>query len=34
LSTASGLTQDQLDDACGDEATKLPSGLTIRPCGN
>ncbi len=27
-----GLTQDQLDMACGNENTVLPSGLTVRPC--
>lgn len=26
------LTQEQLDQACGDENTKLPEGLTIKPC--
>jgi hypothetical protein len=26
------LTQQQLDEACGDEATKLPPGLTVQPC--
>ncbi|MCH9030938.1 MAG: pentapeptide repeat-containing protein [candidate division Zixibacteria bacterium] len=26
------LTQDQLDMACGDEKTVLPSGLTVKPC--
>ncbi|OYW93374.1 MAG: hypothetical protein B7Z13_07515, partial [Caulobacterales bacterium 32-67-6] len=33
LSRARGLTQSQLDDACGDNATKAPSGLVIRACG-
>jgi uncharacterized protein YjbI with pentapeptide repeats len=28
LSAATGLTQDQIDLACGDAATKLPAGLT------
>ncbi|WOS61367.1 pentapeptide repeat-containing protein [Sinorhizobium fredii] len=28
LSAAKGLTQDQVDLACGDAATKLPAGLT------
>ena len=35
LRTAMGLTQKQLDEACGDEETKLPllpEGLTIKPC--
>lgn len=32
LFTAKGLTQDQLNTACGDEATKLPQGLTIPLC--
>jgi uncharacterized protein YjbI with pentapeptide repeats len=31
LSSAYDLTQEQLDQACGNE-TKLPDGLTIRPC--
>jgi hypothetical protein len=31
LSGADGLTQSQLDKACGDK-TKLPSGITIKPC--
>ncbi len=26
------LTQDQLDMACGNENTVLPSGLTVGPC--
>jgi uncharacterized protein YjbI with pentapeptide repeats len=26
------VSQEQLDAACGDEHTKLPDGLTIRPC--
>ncbi len=29
---AIGLSQSQLDTACGDAGTKLPSGLTIIPC--
>lgn len=29
---AKGLTQSQLDTACGDAGTKLPQGLTIVPC--
>jgi uncharacterized protein YjbI with pentapeptide repeats len=32
LSHASGLTQEQLDGACGDDTTQLPQGLTIRTC--
>ena len=32
LSHAEGLTQKMLDEACGDAATVLPDGLTIRPC--
>ena len=27
-----GLTQEQLDEACGDAETRLPSGLKIDPC--
>jgi hypothetical protein len=27
-----GLTQEQLDTACGDHVTKLPPGLTLRKC--
>jgi uncharacterized protein YjbI with pentapeptide repeats len=36
LSQVKGLTQAQLDSACGDDATKLPPGLTKPtrwPCG-
>lgn len=29
---AKGLTQGQLDKACGDAETRLPRGLTLRPC--
>jgi uncharacterized protein YjbI with pentapeptide repeats len=29
---AKGLTQAQLDTACGNETTILPPGLTVRPC--
>jgi len=29
---AGSLTQEQLDEACGDEKTKLPPGLSIKPC--
>ena len=32
LSDAKGLTQEQLNDACGSAGTKLPKGLTIKPC--
>ena len=32
LSNAMGLTQDQIDQACGNNETKLPAGFTIRPC--
>jgi uncharacterized protein YjbI with pentapeptide repeats len=33
LSGARGLTQSQLDGACGDSRTRTPRGLTIRACG-
>ncbi len=29
---ARGLTQKQLNNACGDEATELPKGLTVKSC--
>jgi len=32
LSLAKGLTQKQLDDACGDADTKLPQGLSVKSC--
>ena len=32
LKDAQGLTQRQLDSACGDDKTKLPAGMTIMPC--
>ncbi len=32
LDRASGLTQRQLDAACGDQATRLPRGLRIPAC--
>ena len=32
LARATGLTQAQLSRACGDEATRLPRGLTIPRC--
>jgi uncharacterized protein YjbI with pentapeptide repeats len=33
LHLARGLTQAQLNRACGDQATRLPAGLTIPRCG-
>ena len=32
LSRAIGLTQAQLDQACGDAETKVPEGLSVRTC--
>ncbi|MGB8366173.1 MAG: pentapeptide repeat-containing protein [Rhizomicrobium sp.] len=32
LSRAKGLTQKQLDQACGDAETRAPPGLTVKPC--
>jgi uncharacterized protein YjbI with pentapeptide repeats len=32
LSTAKGLTQAQINLACGDADTKLPPGLTVKSC--
>ncbi|MFO1012489.1 MAG: pentapeptide repeat-containing protein [Caulobacteraceae bacterium] len=32
MDRAIGLTQGQLNAACGDQATTLPRGLRIRPC--
>lgn len=32
LSGAIGVSQDQMNKACGDADTKLPPGLTIKPC--
>lgn len=32
MRSAKGLTQEQLDEACGDSHTLLPYGLTIKPC--
>ncbi|MDD9945310.1 MAG: pentapeptide repeat-containing protein [Myxococcales bacterium] len=32
LRRAKSLTQAQLDTACGDADTKLPEGLTVKPC--
>jgi uncharacterized protein YjbI with pentapeptide repeats len=33
MDRAVGLTQAQLNEACGDEATTLPRGLRLRTCG-
>jgi hypothetical protein len=33
MDRAVGLTQSQLNEACGDEATTLPRGLRLRTCG-
>jgi len=32
METARGLTQEQLDTACGDQETRLPAGLRIPVC--
>jgi uncharacterized protein YjbI with pentapeptide repeats len=32
LTDAKGLTQDQLDTACGNGDTRLPNGLTVEVC--
>jgi hypothetical protein len=32
LSAVRSLTQTQLDEACGNASTKLPEGLTLKPC--
>jgi uncharacterized protein YjbI with pentapeptide repeats len=32
LSAAKGLTQDQLDQACSNAATRVPAGLVARAC--
>jgi len=32
MAATRGLTQSQLDRACGDESTQLPAGLSISPC--
>jgi hypothetical protein len=32
LSSVRGLTSHDLEGACGDERTKLPTGINIRPC--
>ena len=34
LADAAGLTQSQLNTACGDATTTLPAGMTIPACGN
>ena len=34
LETAKGLTQLQLNSACGDQHTRLPDGFSIRKCGD
>jgi uncharacterized protein YjbI with pentapeptide repeats len=33
LRSAEGLTQAQLDRACGDAATRVPRGMQVRRCG-
>jgi uncharacterized protein YjbI with pentapeptide repeats len=33
MDRAAGLTQGQLNAACGDDSTKLPYGLRLRSCG-
>lgn len=33
FSIARGLTQHQLDRACGDNSTMLPKGLSVKACG-
>jgi uncharacterized protein YjbI with pentapeptide repeats len=32
LREAVGLTQKQLDEACGDAGTRLPAGLSLKVC--
>lgn len=32
LSTVAGLTQEQLNPACGNAKTRLPAGLNVQPC--
>jgi uncharacterized protein YjbI with pentapeptide repeats len=32
MDRARGLTQARLNAACGDDATRLPPGLTLPPC--
>ena len=34
LDSAIGITQAQLNTACGDATTTLPAGMTIPICGN
>jgi uncharacterized protein YjbI with pentapeptide repeats len=34
MANVRGLTQEQLNTACGDATTTLPSGLTVPTCGN
>lgn len=34
LASAVGLTQAQLNTACGDATTTLPAGMTVPACGN
>jgi hypothetical protein len=34
LAGARNLRQSQLDEACGDDATRLPAGLKVKACGN
>ena len=34
LSGVSGLEARRLEQACGDAATKLPEGFTIKPCSS
>jgi uncharacterized protein YjbI with pentapeptide repeats len=34
LGEARGLTQEQLNTACGDGTTTLPTGMTVPACGN
>lgn len=34
MADASGLTQTQLNTACGDATTTLPAGMTVPACGN
>lgn len=33
LTRALGLTQKQIDQACGDADTRLPAGMTVHVCG-
>jgi uncharacterized protein YjbI with pentapeptide repeats len=34
LADAVGITQAQLNTACGDATTTLPAGMTVPACGN